>query len=451
MFRIRNIILLFLVLLVPSCKKDSGTSSNNDDAVTPFNNVPSTEDIVMYEVNFRAFSETGDFNGVTNKLDHIKSLGVNVIWLMPIHPIGNINSVNSPYSVRDYKDVNPEFGTIADFKKLVNESHKKNMAVIIDWVANHTAWDNPWIENKSWYTQDAHGEIIIPPGTNWQDVAELNYTNDTMRLAMIDAMKFWVTGMNVDGFRCDAADFIPTDFWAQAIDTLEHIHNRKLILLAEGSKAEQFDAGFQMNYAWDFFTKLKDVYINSFSAGSLFTTHAQEYATIPAGKHKLRYITNHDESAWNATPIELFGGVKSSFSAFVITTCLGGVPLVYGSQEVGVQNKISFFSKNPIDWTKNPDLLSKYQKLLTTYSESKVLRTGTMETFSHNDIVAFKKTLGGNEALIIVNVRNKSVSYNVPAALQNTIWSNSIDGSKDTINSVVELGAFDYYVLTTPQ
>jgi len=439
-------VVVVILLSTISCKEEGGTSPV-DDVTRPFTNIPSTKDIVMYEVNFRAFSQTGDFNGVTQKLDHIKSLGVNVLWLMPIYPIGMVNTVNSPYCVRDYKGINPEFGTVSDFKGLVNESHKRNIAVIIDWVANHTSWDNIWMKNKSWYTQDAQGNIIIPPGTNWQDVAELNYDNDTMRLAMIDAIKYWVMDMNIDGFRCDAADYVPTDFWTQAIDTLNNILDRKLILLAEGSKSEQFLAGFHMNYAWDFFGAIKNVYVNSYSASTLFAVHSQEYSNIPIGKYKLRFTTNHDESAWNATPVGMFGGLKSSFSAFVITTCLGGVPLVYGSQEVGISNKISFFSKNPIDWTKNPDLLSEYQKLLTAYSSSELLRTGTLQSFSNTDIVAFRKNLDNEEALILVNVRSKSVLYSLPASIQNSSWTSVFDGSEVNLATTLQFNAFDYFVL----
>ncbi|MBU1097016.1 MAG: alpha-amylase [Bacteroidetes bacterium] len=445
---IHIVVILLAVLIIISCGEDGTSSSNEDNTNNPNDNNPSTEDIVMYEINFRAFSESGDFKGVTNKLDHIKSLGVNVIWLMPIHPIGVKNSVNSPYSVKNYKDVNPEFGSTEDLRNLINESHKKDMSVIIDWVANHTAWDNPWIANKDWYTRNAAGDIIIPPGTNWQDVADLNYDDKNMRLAMIDAMKYWVTEFSIDGFRCDAADFVPYSFWTQAIDTLENIKGRRLILLAEGSRIDHFTAGFQMNYSWDFFNKLKDVYLNMYSAENLFTVHAQEYKNIAKGKHKLRFTTNHDESAWNGTPIELFGGIKSSFSAFVISTYLGGVPLVYGSQEVGTQNKISFFGKNPINWATNPELLKEYQLILSIYKKIDALRKGTLESFPNNDILAFKKVSGSEEVLIFVNVRGKSISYELPSALQNTNWKNELNGETISLKTALNFDAFEYFVFT---
>jgi len=163
---------------------------------------------------------------------------------MPVHPIGIIKTVNSPYCIKNYKEVNPEYGTLDDLRTLIREAHKRNMAVILDWAANHTSWDNPWIEHKSWYTQDGSGNIIHPAGTNWQDVADLNFNNSEMRLEMIRSMKYWVLTANVDGFRCDAADYVPFSFWKQAIK----IPNRKLIMLAEGACADHFTAGFQLNF-----------------------------------------------------------------------------------------------------------------------------------------------------------------------------------------------------------
>ena len=237
--------LLILVILAAACSnKDSaadplipGTDSTLvPQYETPFAEVPEISDVVMYEINERAFSTTGTFAGILPRLDSIKALSVNVIWLMPIHPIGVLNTVNSPYCVKNYLKVNPDYGTLEDLRTLVREAHKRKMAVILDWAANHTSWDNPWIENKAWYTQDGNGNIIHPAGTNWQDVADLNYNNADMRLAMIKAMKYWVLAANIDGYRCDAADYVPYDFWKQAIDTLINVPNRKLIMLAEGAR-----------------------------------------------------------------------------------------------------------------------------------------------------------------------------------------------------------------------
>ncbi|NLK92940.1 MAG: alpha-amylase, partial [Bacteroidales bacterium] len=308
---------------------------------TPFEEMPQTSDIVLYEVNLRAFSTSGTIQGVINRLDELESLGINVIWLMPIHPIGQVNSVNSPYSVQNYKAISSEYGSLSDLRHLTTEAHNRGMAVIIDWIANHTAWDNEWIENKSWYTQNVNGDIVHPAGTNWLDVADLNFSNPDMRLAMIDAMKYWVLEANIDGFRCDHADGVPSTFWKQAIDTLRNLPNRKIIMLAEGARTNHYSAGFDLLYAWNFYYKLKDIF-NGETATSLYTTHVSEYATVPQGKHRMRYTTNHDESAWEDTPITFFNGKNGALAASVTAIFMDGVPLFYTGQEVGRASKLPF-------------------------------------------------------------------------------------------------------------
>lgn len=414
---------------------------------TPYNNISATEDMVMYEINERAFSASGNLQGIIDRLDSIKALGVNTIWLMPIHPIGITKTVNSPYCVRNYKEVNTEFGTLDILRDLVSQAHQKNMAVIIDWVANHTAWDNPWINNKDWYTQDGSGNIVIPPGTNWSDVADLNYSNNDMRLAMIKAMKYWVLTANIDGYRTDAADLVPYDFWKQAIDTLKNMPGRNLILLAEGSRTDHFTAGFQLNYAWDFYTALKNVFKNNNAASSLFTANTNEYASIPTGKKKLRFTTNHDESAWDATPITLFNGKQGALAASVITSYINGGPLIYSSQEVGRITTVPFFSNSPIDWTQNSDMVTAYKNIFAFYNNSNALRRGSLTAYTDNDIVCFKKTYNTEEAVVLVNTRNSIINYTLPAALTNTNWNNAFDNTAVTLATSISINPYGYIVL----
>jgi glycosidase len=438
-------IIVFLIFI--SCNKEDSPPDviipNTPDG--PFTNVPDSRDIIMYEINERAFSQSGDFNGIIQRLDSIKALSVNVIWLMPIHPIGTINTVNSPYCVKNYLEVNPEFGTLNDLKNLVKEVHKRNIAIIMDWVANHTAWDNPWIANTSWYTQ-INGEIVHPQGTNWLDVADLNYDNSEMRSAMISAMKYWIEDIEIDGFRCDAADWVPFDFWHQAITALDSIPDRKLILVAEGARADHFIAGFQMNYAWDFYNQLKNVFAGQ-GANLLFMTHNIEYNGIPAGKHKLRFTTNHDESAWNATPMTLFNGEQGAIAASVITIYLGGVPLIYGSQEVGQIETVPFFSNSPIDWAQHPQMLKSYQALLSYFNGSETLKTGTLKGYPHSNVMAFKKITGTEEILVLVNVRNSPITYSLPMELQNTSWTDVFTNASVNLSTQLIIDNFDYLVL----
>lgn len=419
---------------------------------TPFAGVADPEKIVLYEINTRAFSEAGNFQGVIDRLDDISALGVNTIWLMPIHPVGQIKSaggLGSPYSVKDYMAVNAEFGDLTKLRELVDKAHAKNIAVIIDWVANHTSWDNPWINNKSWYSQDGSGNIIIPPGTNWQDVADLNYANADMRKAMIRAMKYWILEANVDGFRCDAVDFVPTDFWKQALDQLKSIEGRKLILLAEGGQASNFSAGFQINYAWDFYNNMKQVYKASSpkAASTIFTVHQEEYNSIPAGARKLRYTTNHDESAWEATPVELFGGINGALSASVITIFTSSVPLIYSSQEVGQAEKLPFFTRDPIDWNANQTMTQQYEKFFSIYNSTDVFMKGSLESYPESDIAAFKRSFEGAEYLIFVNVRNAQRQMNLGTALQATSWTNAMNDSPVTLGETLSLQGYEYLIL----
>ncbi len=445
------ITLLFFAFF--SCSKDKPAVIVTPNPVegysqygTPFADVPATEDVVMYEVNLRAFSSTGNLAGVINRLDDLKNLGVNVIWLMPIHPIGQVNSVNSPYSVKDFKAVSSEYGTLSDLGMLTDEAHSRGMAVIIDWVANHTAWDNSWISNKSWYTQNTSGEIVMPAGTNWQDVADLNFDNSAMREAMIDAMKYWILEANIDGYRCDYADGVPFDFWKPAIDSLKSIPNRDYVLLAEGSRIDHWEAGFDLIYAWDFYNTLKTVFDGQ-GAFRLFNVHQIEYGGIPSGKHKLRYSTNHDESAWDQTPMVLFNGKAGATAASVVTIFMGGVPLIYTAQEVGRTSNVPFFSNTTINWNDNPDMLQAYEELLNFYNESSVSKKGSILNYSNSDIVCFKKKLNDEEVLVIVNMRVGQIDFPIPTNLQNTSWANALTDETVSISSTISLGGYEYVIL----
>ena len=315
------------------------TTTNPTQYGTPYANVPATKDIVMYEVNIQTYSPA-TFAGVDARLDSIKALGVNVIWLMPTYPIGVLKGVGSPYSVKDYEGVNANFGTLADLQNLVTQAHALGMAVIMDWEANDTSWDNAWVtQNPSWYQQDASGNIIYPPGTTYTDVAALNFNNFNMRAAMIKAMKYWIYNANIDGYRCDFADNVPNDFWVQALDTLNTIKTHKLIYLAEGTNSAEITAGFQIGYAFSYYSTLKAVFGGTQTPGSLFATNSAEVSSLPSPGIKLRYITNHDDASSDGSTISEYGGKQGALAAFVLAAYMDGVPLIYDSQEVGLSKR----------------------------------------------------------------------------------------------------------------
>ncbi|MDP2161218.1 MAG: alpha-amylase family glycosyl hydrolase [Flavobacterium sp.] len=444
-------IITILLLVSISCSKDDSTTPEPNPIGyvqygTPFANMPATDDIVMYEVNIRAFSANGNLQGVTSRLDEIKALGVNVIWLMPIHPVGILNGINSPYCVKDYKGVGSEYGTLEDVRTLTTEAHNRGMAVILDWVANHTSWDNPWIQNTDWYTKNNAGNIVHPPGTNWTDVADLNFDNSEMRLAMIDAMQYWVLEANIDGFRCDYADGVPFSFWNQAINKLKLTPNRNLLFLAEGNRSDHFFAGFNLNFGWNYYSKLKNVWSGE-SANNLHDTHLSDYTNVTANKHILRFTTNHDESAWDATPMTIFNGKKGALAASVVSTFMGGVPLIYSGQEVGRQNTLPFFSNSAIDWNANPDMLLDYKSMMAVYTNSNAARKGVLTDFSSNDVICFRKTVTNETLLVLVNTRNTTVTYTLPSAFQNTNWTATLTNNTMNLSNTVTLEPYKYLIL----
>lgn len=418
---------------------------------TPYSGVPATTDIILYEINERAFSATGNFAGITARLDSIKALGANVIWLMPINPIGVLKTVGSPYCVKDFRAVNSEYGTLEDLRTLINAAHSKNMAVILDWAANQTSWDNAWITaHKNWYLQDGSGNIVWPPGTGFKDVAQLDYTNMDMRAEMIKDMKYWIHIANFDGFRCDYADHIPDSFWAQAIDTLTAIQpSRQLIFLAEGYNIGHLNAGFQMVFGEGFYSASTGAFKTS-SPGipqNIYTANTNEYNGVVAGKQRLRFTTTHDHSAFDGTPMTLFGGKQGSLAAAVATFYMAGVPLIYGSQEVGTTGLVSFFNNStPIDWTANPDMVVAYKKIIALRSTTPALKTGSLTTYTDPDIVCFTRTLGPDTYLILVNLRNSTKTFTVPTALQAT-WTDAFDGSTVSLGATQGLTAYQYIVL----
>ena len=402
-----------------SCKKQVdetiATVTNSKDTVV----VDSTEitqpdwakNAVIYEVNIRQFSNEGNFEAVTNDLQRIKDLGVDVIWLMPIHPIGEKNrkgTMGSYYAVKDYKAVNPEFGTIDDFKALVNKAHALGLKVIIDWVANHSSPDNIWVEeNIEFYTKDSLGNAPIPTvGTDWLDVADLNYDNPDMRAAMQDAMTFWVKETDIDGFRCDVAELVPMDFWVDTRKKLDAI--KPVFMLAEGKEPELYEA-FNMTYGWPF----KDVLIKIADKEKGIAA-IQEYISDRNKNYDpndliMYFTTNHDENSWNYLENEKFGNNLQNYTA--LTYFMGGMPLIYSGQEAGLEKQIEFFEKDPIVWGdyKHAEF---FKNIISVYKNNEVLWNGGDEwgkfeiLSAENEGFHFIKEKNGKLIAVLQNYSN---------------------------------------------
>lgn len=448
---IKFITFYFFVTFCLSCstvKTTGGSAANGTEQYgQPFTNVPDTRDVTLYQVNIRAFSEEGNFKGVMKRLDSIKALGANVVYLMPIYPVAILKTSNSPYSVRNYKAVNEEFGSLQELRNLVEEAHSKDMSVILDWVPNHTAFDNPWTSNKSWYLQDSAGNIISPPGTGWNDVAQLNFKNADMRQAMINAMKYWVYTANIDGFRCDYADGPPVDFWEQAIDTLRNISTHKLLLMAEGARSENFAAGFDYNFGFRFFENLKKIYEHNHSVLSIDSLNVTDYKGASDRQRIIRYITNHDVNGSDGTPLELFGGEKGSMAAFVVVAYMKSVPMIYNGQEVGTPYRLTFpFTSKKIDWTINPAITAEYKKVIAFRNNSNAIRRGDLTSYTTDDVCAFTKKLGNEEVLVISNLRNKPIDYMLPSTLKNSTWKDAMKGGTIVLSGSISLPPYSYLV-----
>ena len=448
--RIQYYLIAFISLaFIFSCDKKDDPIDNETDGYqqygTPIANIPKNEELVMYEVNLRAFSNDGDLEGVQNRLDNIAELGVNIIWLMPIQTNGG--PINSPYAISDYYAVDEEYGTLENLRTFITEAHSRNMLVILDWVANHTAWNHTWMADSSWYTQDVNGNIIHPAGTNWTDVADLNFDNENMANQMIDAMKYWVLEANADGYRCDAADYVPFEFWKRAIDSLRAIPNRELVLFAEGARNDHFEAGFDLNFDWSFYNRTVDIFSNGMNAEFLYSQHVVTYGAVPEGKEKVRFTTNHDQCAWDGTAINIYGSLDASLAAFAATLFYPGVPLLYTGQEIGWNVQIPFFSNSLINWNYGVSTLETYKKLMSAYTNNEEFKLGTLNNYSSSDIICINREINGEKSWCLVNTKNTISSFNLPLELQNFSGTNLLDGSSFVVNgNSISLNPFEILV-----
>lgn len=438
--------LLFIIVEVSLLHLCGCSNETSDKGPTPpAGSAANTS--VIYEANPKLFAQSDALNAIEGRLDDILDLGADILWLMPIYEQGSLNAIGSPYCVRDYEAVNPEYGTLEDLKSLVSAAHDKGMRVILDWVANHTSWDNDWItDHKDWYTQDAGGNIISPEGMGWSDVADLNFDNRELRQAMTDAMVYWVREADIDGFRCDYAEGVPLDFWEEAITALRS-EKSDLLMLAEGGESDLYSAGFDLAYGWSFASELEQLFQGKTTAQELYDTHLNEYKGIPDGKWRMRYSTNHDLAS-TASPITSYGGRDAALAAFVIASMLPGVPMVYSSQEIAYSSALSFFNYNILDWNSEPEYRAAYRDILAAYKATAELRGGTLKSYSMTDAMSFcYQSADGGILLVVVSLSDEPKSVKTPMERVGDTLTNLIDGSTVTLGSVMDLDPYEYLIL----
>jgi len=395
----------------------------------------------IYEIFVRDFSPTGDFRGVIGGLDRVQSVGSNVVWLMPIYPIGVVHRkgpLGSPYAVRDYHAVDAALGTAEDFRAVVEAVHARGMKIILDWVPNHTAWDNVWVqEHPDFYVRNDSGGLTVPRDdqgklTDWTDVAQLDYRNPRLRGAMIDAMRWWLEQFGIDGFRVDAAGFVPDDFWRDALPKLRAAVPRPILFLAEWGDLKMHRLGFDLTYAWDSYSRLKAVWKGA-AASTVVRRELADLVAMPRGGMRLRFTTNHDETAWDNPPVTLFGGASGARAAFVAMALLPGRPLIYNGQGVESPQKLGLFVRDPIAWDqpRAAEALAFYRGVMQLVRADSALVTGGLRevvTSAADDVIAYRR----GDAVVLVNTR--------PHDVRLAVTGFDVEGARDLLSNRAQHG-----------
>lgn len=406
----------------------------------------------IYEVNLRQFTHGGTFNEFAEHLPRLKKLGVGILWFMPIQPIGIKNrkgTLGSYYSIKDYTKVNPEFGSLEEFKTLVEKIHKLGMKVIIDWVANHTAWDHHWtIDHPEYYTKDQEGGFKAPV-KDWEDVIHLDYGNPTLWDEMISEMDFWLTETNIDGFRCDMAHLVPTLFWNRARWTLQK--TKDIFMLAESENHDLLEYAFDSIYNWKLLHAMNETAAQKINAADLLTTVQNELDYLPEGAAHLNFTSNHDENSWQGSAIERLNYFLEPLS--VLTFTIPGIPLIYSGQEAGNYRRLKFFDKDEIEW-KSDKMAAFYQKLNNLTISNEAVKTGELKpikTDAPESILAYGRFTENNSLIVLLNLSPKDISFYVECGKLNgeyrDLFSNQI--FEYNCHELFSIDAFGYLVLET--
>jgi glycosidase len=399
---------------------------------------------IIYEIYTRAFSKEGTFAGVEQRLLELKKLGVTILWIMPIHPVGEVHrkgSLGSPYSVQDYYGINPEFGTLNDFTRLVNSAHAVGLKIIIDLVANHTAWDSKLAtEHPEWFTKDSAGKFM-PPVADWSDVIDLNYDNQELRSYMIEMMKYWVRDVGIDGFRCDVSEMVPTDFWNDARAALDSI--KPVFMLSEGMYAEHHLKAFDATYGWNSYHAMAAVFKGEKPASELDSVLIRESLAYPKGSLRMRFSSNHDENAWDMPDVIKFGKDGAKLAA-VLTNMYPGIPLLYNGQEAGNNSQLGLFEKSEINWTKGKEWTEFYRKLFSLRHNNPSLAAGDYQYVKNNrpdQVYTFIRTDGKNTILAAFNFSNseRTVRLELPKVFPSPKFVNAFTGKKAAFKNVEKL------------
>ncbi|MBK7338819.1 MAG: alpha-amylase, partial [Saprospirales bacterium] len=368
-----------------------------------------SKNATIYEVNIRQFTPEGNFKAFEAHLPRLKELGIDILWLMPIHPIGEKNrkgGMGSYYSVKDYYGVNPEFGTLEEFKALVNKIHDMGMYVILDWVANHSAWDNPLVEqHPEWYTKTLEGEFQPTPWYDWEDIIDFDYNQPGIRKYMTEALAYWVRETNIDGYRCDVAGFMPVDFWETARAELDRI--KPVFMLAEWESRDLHKRAFDMTYSWSLWDKMHGVTTGGKPIHGLVEYMAHHVSTFPEDGYRMTFTDNHDKNSWEGNQYSNFG--EGLEACMVMASLVSGMPLVYSGQEAGLDRSLAFFEKDLIEWKEHRNA-EIYKKLFALKHDNQALWNGAsggemVRIYSDKmeQIISFSREKNGDKVIALLN------------------------------------------------
>ncbi len=387
----------------------------------------------IYEVNLRQYTQEGTFRAFAASLPRLRDMGVEVLWFMPITPIGKekrLGTLGSYYACSDYTKTNPEFGSVLDFSHLVAEAHTLGFKVIIDWVANHTAWDHIWTTtNPAFYKKNSAGEFY--DSNNWSDVIDLNYYDHTMRKEMIKSMRFWIETCNIDGFRCDMAHLVPLDFWREARVELDQI--KPLFWLAE-TEHISYHQVFDCSYAWQWMHATEAFCRGNMSMKDLVNVLIGMQDQFPPNAFHAFFTSNHDENSWNGTEYEKYGVATKALAVFSATW--NGIPLTYTGQELPSHKRLRFFEKDPVEWNGKYELQELYCKLFKLRKENPSLRAGYLDTKTillenncPDNVFTYMRRSGNNEVIVALNLSPNSCTVQLTSAEIAGTYQNIFDGS----------------------
>jgi 1,4-alpha-glucan branching enzyme len=410
----------------------------------------------LYELNIRQFSQEGTFKAIEKELPRLKKMGIDIIWLMPIQPIGLKNrkgSLGSPYAVQDYFGVNPEFGTSEDFRHLVEAIHAEGMYVILDWVANHSSWDNDLVtQHPEWYRKSPSGEFQSLPWRDYDDIIDFDYSKPELRKYMTDALKFWIKEYDIDGYRCDVASFVPLDFWENVREELVEI--KPVFMLAEAEDKELHRKAFDATYNWTLWNILHQIATQNKSAKTLSEAYLAEHVSIfPKEGIRVNFIDNHDKNSWEGTPESNFGPALKAARVFSIL--MDGMPLVYNGEEAGLDRSLEFFEKDPIEW-KSHENEKLYTLLFELKHKNQALWNGIfggemirIVNDRMDEVVSFSREKNGDKVLAFFNLSKKNVNVNFNVSANSGEYRNLFTGEIENISEKLklELSPWSFVVL----